>query len=139
MIPRLTDRVASATERTIEVLDGHEIVREGEAGEEMYLVQSGAVTISKRVDGREVVLGEVGPGDFFGEMSLLESLPREATARANGTTRLLVLGPGALLVRLRRDPSLAVEMLHRLSGRLRRLNARLGTDADFTDDMGLGA
>lgn len=138
-IPRLTDRIASATERVIEVADGEPVVREGELGEDMFLVQSGTVVISKQINGAEVVLGEMGPGDFFGEMGVLESLPREATARAKGPTRLLALGQGALLVRLRRDPSLAVEMLHRLSGRLRRINARLGDhDADVEDDMGFG-
>jgi CRP-like cAMP-binding protein len=58
-------------------------------------------------------------------MSLLESLPRDATARAIGETELLVISAGALLVRMRRDPTFAFEMLHRLSGRVRTLNARL--------------
>jgi CRP-like cAMP-binding protein len=58
-------------------------------------------------------------------MSVLESLPREATAHAVGPTRLLALGQGALLLRLRQDPSFALEMLNRLSGRIRTLNERL--------------
>lgn len=138
MIPRLTERVASAAEHVVHVGDRELVVSEGDAGEDMFLVQSGTVVISKRINGAEVVLGEIGPGDFFGEMSVLEGLPREASARAKGPTRLLVLGQGALLVRLRRDPSLAVEMLHRLSGRLRRLNARLSDDAAVEDDIGFG-
>ena len=71
------------------------------------------------------MLSELGPGDFFGEMSLLESLPRDADATAMGETHLLVLNAGSLLVRLRRDPTFALEMLHRLSGRVRTLNADL--------------
>ena len=71
-------------------------------------------------------MSELGPGDFFGEMSLLESLPRDADVTvAIGETRLLVLNAGSLLVRLRRDPTFALEMLHRLSGRVRSLNAEL--------------
>lgn len=135
-IPRLTDRVASGTERVIEVADGELVFREGEPGEDMFLVQSGSVVISKDINGTDVVLGEIGRGDFFGEMSVLESLPREASARASGPTRLLAIGQGALLVRLRRDPSFAVEMLNRLSGRLRRINNRLGTAGETLDDMG---
>jgi CRP-like cAMP-binding protein len=58
-------------------------------------------------------------------MSLLESMVRDADARAVGATRLLVIQPGGLLMRIRRDPTFAFEMLHRLSGRLRTQNARL--------------
>jgi CRP-like cAMP-binding protein len=76
-------------------------------------------------DGHETVLARLGKGEFFGEMSVLESLPRDASARSNGPSALLGLGPGALLLRLRQDPSLALEMLHALSGRIRALNARV--------------
>lgn len=135
-IPRLTDRVASGTERTLAVSDGELIFREGDPGEDMFLVQSGSVVISKDINGNEMVLGEISRGDFFGEMSVLESLPREASARASGPTKLLAIGQGALLVRLRRDPSFAVEMLNRLSGRLRRINNRIGATDEVLDDMG---
>jgi CRP-like cAMP-binding protein len=53
-------------------------------------------------------------------------MPREADAHAIGETEVLVLGPGALLLRLRQDPAFALEMLNRLSGRVRTLNAQLG-------------
>ena len=107
------------------VSDGETIVRVGDHGGEMYVIKAGRVRISKPMAGRDVVLSELGPGDFFGEMSLLESLPRDADAVAVGETRLLVLNAGSLLVRLRRDPTFALEMLHRLSGRVRTLNAEL--------------
>jgi len=58
-------------------------------------------------------------------MSLLEGLPRDASAVAQGGAVVLVMTPGALLVRLRRDPTFAFEVLRRLSGRVRSLNARL--------------
>lgn len=106
-------------------IDGEHIVRTGDRGGEMYVIKSGRVRISRQMAGRDVTLSELGPGDFFGEMSLLESLPRDADAVSIGETRLLVLNAGSLLVRLRRDPTFALEMLHRLSGRVRRLNAEL--------------
>ena len=99
--------------------DGDDIVREDDVGHDMFIVQSGQVRISKRKAHGEVVLATLDKGDFFGEMSLLESLPREATARAVGETRLLVLSRGGLLLRLRRDPTFALEMLNHLSSRLR--------------------
>ena len=58
-------------------------------------------------------------------MSVLEGLPRDASAQAIGEAEVLVVTAGALLVRLRRDPTFAFEVLRRLSGRVRALNARL--------------
>ena len=58
-------------------------------------------------------------------MSLLESLPRDADATALTDVRLVVITQGGLLLRLRRDPTLALEMLHSMSGRVRALNAQL--------------
>ncbi|MDQ4105083.1 MAG: cyclic nucleotide-binding domain-containing protein [Actinomycetota bacterium] len=112
-------------EAELVVADGDDIVREGDVGHDMFIVQSGRVRISKRKTHGEVVLATLDKGDFFGEMSLLESLPREATARAVGETRLLVLSRGGLLFRLRRDPTFALEMLNHLSSRLRAAQARL--------------
>jgi CRP/FNR family transcriptional regulator, cyclic AMP receptor protein len=79
-----------------------------------------------------VQLAVLEKGDFFGEMSLLEGLPRDASAIAVGTTQVLVMSSGALLVRLRRDPTFAFELLRRLSGRVRALNARLLVPAGET-------
>jgi CRP/FNR family transcriptional regulator, cyclic AMP receptor protein len=101
------------------------ICREGEISQEMYVIQSGKVRIFKGDGGSTLELATLDKGDFFGEMSVLEGLPRDASAETIGTTRVLVLSAGALLVRLRRDPTFAFELLRRLSGRVRTLNARL--------------
>ena len=100
---------------------GESIVERGDAADEMFVIRAGRVEI-RRDDG---VVAELVAGDFFGEMSLLESLPRDADAVALTDVELLVITQGALLVRLRRDPTFALEMLHRLSGRIRSLNAQL--------------
>jgi CRP-like cAMP-binding protein len=105
--------------------DGDCVVEEGSTGSEMFIVASGRVRISKTINGSPVTLWHVERGDFFGEMSLLESLPRFASAYAEGDTRLVVVQPGSLLLRVRQDPTLAVEMLTRLSSRLRAANFRL--------------
>ena len=86
----------------------------------MFVIRRGTVEI-RRGD----VVAELGAGDFFGEMSVLESMPRDADAIAVTDVHLLVITKGALLVRLRRDPTFALEMLHRLSGRIRALNAQV--------------
>lgn len=108
---------------------GDVIFRQGDEAVDMYVIQSGIVEISRGESPARSVMARLGQGDFFGEMSLLESLPREADAVAKTRAELLVITQGGLLIRLRRDPTFAVEMLHKLSGRIRTLNLRLeGTE-----------
>ena len=118
----VSDRLGRAAEVERVYQDGELIVREGDPGREMFVIRSGHALVRRR--GEDV--SRLGKGEFFGEMSVLESLPRDADVVADGVTRVLVLGPGALLARLRRDPTFALELLQSLSGRVRVLNERLG-------------
>jgi CRP-like cAMP-binding protein len=105
--------------------DGDIVFREGEQTRDMYVIHEGRVEIIKQAGGHEVQLAVLERGSFFGEMSLLEGLPRSATARALGPTKLLVLRPGSLLMLIRRDPTFAFEMLQQMSRRIRELNEKL--------------
>lgn len=105
--------------------DGEVIVREGDETREMYVVQTGSVVVTKLIAGNERTLGTMGRGSFFGEMALLESMPRHATVRAVGDTKVLVIKPGSLLLKIRRNPTFAFEMLQSMSRRLREANQRL--------------
>jgi CRP/FNR family transcriptional regulator, cyclic AMP receptor protein len=105
--------------------DGELIFTEGDLSNEMFVVRTGKVEISKHVGGHSMRLAVLDRGSFFGEMSLLEGLPRSATARAVGKVALLVLRPGSLLLQIRRDPTFAFELLQQLSGRIRELNDKL--------------
>jgi CRP-like cAMP-binding protein len=104
---------------------GEMIFREGDSSSEMFVVRSGQVEISKSVGGHSLRLATLDRGSFFGEMSLLEGLPRSATAHAIGDVSLLVLRPGSLLLQIRRDPTFAFELLQQLSGRIRDLDEKL--------------
>jgi CRP/FNR family cyclic AMP-dependent transcriptional regulator len=97
---------------------GDVIFSEGDTTAEMFIVQEGTVALTKLVAGREVFLGSQGRGDFFGEMSMLNSSPRHATCVAMAPTRLLALRSGELLIKLRRDPTFALEMVQQMSRRL---------------------
>ena len=121
----MTKKLPQSSEFEREFEDGALICREGERNQEMFVIQQGGVRIFKSTIRGELELARLSRGDFFGEMSVLESLPRDASAQALGETRVLVMTAGALLVRLRRDPTFAFELLRRLSGRVRGLNARL--------------
>jgi CRP-like cAMP-binding protein len=82
-------------ERALRV--GEALVREGDPGEEMFFVRRGRLVISKGVTGRvEKVLARVGPGDFFGEMSLIGRRRRSATVRAETEAEVLALGRASL-------------------------------------------
>jgi CRP/FNR family transcriptional regulator, cyclic AMP receptor protein len=118
-------KLANSTEFERAFRDKELICQEGDTSNEMFVIQSGQVRIFKASSRGEVELALLEKGNFFGEMSLLEGLPRDASAQAIGETSVLVMSTGALLVRLRRDPTFAFELLHRLSGRVRTLNARL--------------
>ncbi|MDP6404093.1 MAG: cyclic nucleotide-binding domain-containing protein [Alphaproteobacteria bacterium] len=115
-----TDTFREAVEKDYQ--DGEIIVREGELGGEMFIIQEGSVRVTTEVEDQEVELAILPRGEFFGEMSLLESLPRSATVRAVGATRVQVVQPGGLMLKFRRDPTFAFEMLQRLSGRVRHIN-----------------
>ena len=104
---------------------GDYVFRQGDKGIDLFVVQSGVVEISRGEGDKRVVMATLRQGAFFGEMSVLESMPRDADAVAVTRTELLVISQGGLLIRLRRDPTFAVEMLHQLSGRVRALNQQL--------------
>ncbi len=121
----LEDMLKFAHQSNREFNDGDLIFEEGDDSREMYVVVDGEVIVTKRSSAREITLATLRKGDIVGEMSLLESLPRSATARARGTTRLLAIQPGGFLLKIRRDPTFAFEMLQTLSRRIRVTNDNL--------------
>lgn len=104
----------------VEFAAGGTIVEEGKAGAEMFIIEDGEVDILRTYAGTEKILSTLGPGDFFGEMSVLENRPRSATARARTACRLLPIDASTLDALLREHPEIAVRMLRKLSGRVRR-------------------
>jgi CRP-like cAMP-binding protein len=108
-------------ETVCEYQDGEMIFLEGDATREMFVIQSGEVEILR--DGASLKI--LDRGAMFGEMALLESAPRSANARARGVTKLVEIKPGGFLLKVRRDPTFAFELLRQLSGRLRETSNRL--------------
>ena len=106
--------------------DGEEIVRQGNTGESMYVVQSGRVEVVQNTEnGGEQHLAYLEAGNFFGEMSVFEKEVRSATVRAAGEARVLKIDKKTLLRRIREDPLLAVNLLKTMSHRIRVLNAEV--------------
>jgi CRP/FNR family cyclic AMP-dependent transcriptional regulator len=100
------------------------VVREGEPGQEMFVVESGSVEIFRGSGETERRISLLGAGDFFGEMVLLDDQPRSASARAATDCRLLVIDATTLDEMLREHPEVAVRMLRNLAGRARAEIAR---------------
>ena len=105
--------------------DGEVIVRQGDVGDCMYVVQAGEVEVVRETGEEEVRLAVLGAGDFFGEMSIFEREVRSATVRARGEARVLTVDTRTLLKRIKEDPFLAVSILQAMSKRIREMNAEL--------------
>ncbi len=108
-----------------EYADGELLCRQGEPGDRMFVIQSGRVEVVREEGGREVRLGELGPGDVFGHMAIVDREPRSATVRSRGTSRVMTLDKRAFLRRVHEDPSLAYTLLRAMSGTVRSLDEEL--------------
>jgi CRP/FNR family transcriptional regulator, cyclic AMP receptor protein len=119
----LDDEAAKKLCELLETLDCEAqkvLFRAGDAGDAMYLIERGKVRISvQATDGRELTLTELGRGDFFGEMVLLDGQPRSANAAVAEEARLAVLSREDFLSFMRSNPNVALEMLTALANRLR--------------------
>lgn len=105
---------------------GSKLFSKGDRGDSMYLIQSGKVRISIHdQDANLVVLAELGEGDFFGEMALIDGRQRSADATVSEDASLAVLQREAFRIFVRDTPNVAMEMLAALSDRLRRTDELL--------------
>ena len=102
--------------------DGEVIIRQGEPGDRMYVIQAGSVAVIAQIGGREIHIADLKAGDIFGEMALFQQETRSATVRAVGEARLISIDRKGFLRRVNEDPSLAYRILQQMSGRIRKMN-----------------
>lgn len=105
--------------------DGEPIVRQGEMGDCMFVIQQGTVEVLREEAGQTFRLTELGAGEIFGEMALCEKEPRSATVRAVGEVRALTVDKRTFLRRVQEDPSLAFHVLRAMSARIRSLDVEV--------------
>ncbi len=104
---------------------GTPVVYKGDPAGALYLIASGRVKVHQATaSGDEVILEVMGPGDFFGEMSLLDGQPRSADVSTLQATELLLLDGEALRRTIEEQPAVAWTLLRILSQRLRDQNDR---------------
>lgn len=109
---------------------GEVIFREGSFSDRMFVVEHGSVEISRERSGRRLVLATLGPGTMFGEIGLLQSAPRSATATAAEDSVLAAIDSASLLTRIAADPMFGLQMMQRLSALVRRLTEQLVSVVD---------
>jgi CRP/FNR family cyclic AMP-dependent transcriptional regulator len=109
---RIADRITE-----VDVPSDRVIARQGEIGTGFFLIASGAVRVVR--DGE--MLADLGPGEFFGELSVLDGKPRNAQVVSTEPTICLALASWDFEAVVREQPSVAIAILRELAGRLRDL------------------
>jgi CRP-like cAMP-binding protein len=104
---------------------GSVLFEEGQPGDYMYVVQSGEVEIRRQVGETERVLAVLVPGDFLGEMAILNARPRSATAVVRSNARLLVIEGKTFEAMLRARPEIALRIIKALALRLENANQQV--------------
>ena len=100
---------------------GEYIVRQGDTGNCMYVIQSGKVEIVRETNGKDIRLRVAGPNEFFGEMALVENSVRSASVRALERARIMQIDKRTFLRRVHEDPSLAYRIMESMAHEIRRL------------------
>ncbi|MCB1601815.1 MAG: cyclic nucleotide-binding domain-containing protein [Lysobacterales bacterium] len=121
----------------VDVPAGSFVFREGDAGSDMFIIETGSVEILRRARG-ETPIATLGPGDFFGEMAILEDQPRFAAVRAATATRLLRIDRAAFADMLRDNFEIAVRIMRKLVARLRRTEEQMQAVQEELDRLKRG-
>jgi len=104
---------------------GATICREGDEGDEMYIIQRGKVRVSKRFGGRTHVVSVLEKGDFFGEMAIVNRIQRTATVTAIDEVELLVVDRDGLQNMIIRNAKIALSIIDKLCRRLQGANLKI--------------
>ena len=115
LFARLSERELLRVMQSVEPRDyedGAIVMREGDKGDELFIVLDGTVRVSRG----EQVLTRLGPGEHFGEMALIRSVPRSATITAEGTASLIAIRRADFFEILRKEHEIAVKMLWQFLG-----------------------
>jgi len=133
-------------ERFIDFMETHpikqwtEVVKQGQHGDAMYFVLEGELRVRMMISGKETILATLGPGEFFGEISLFDQGPRSADVIANMDSILLKLSANGFLNLLQKAPDLAAPFLcavtKTLTARIRADNKRYRDSVNFARAAG---
>jgi CRP/FNR family cyclic AMP-dependent transcriptional regulator len=120
MVTSERQMVTSALRDEIAVPKGSLIFRQGDPGDEMFVISQGRVQLTIGTEGFEREVGVLGAGDFFGELSLLSDAPRTATAQALEDSTLLAIGRDVFAMMVQDDLDIVFRMMNIQGQRLSR-------------------
>ena len=136
---KATKSKATQAAYSVDFKAGEYVFKEGDLGTDMYIIQEGKVAVLKHFQGEEKQLVQLSGGDFFGEMSVLEDLPRTASVKALEDCLLVKINGSTFDQMLRKNPEIAVRMMRKLSRRLREtdqmLREALGSEESQAPEM----
>jgi CRP/FNR family transcriptional regulator, cyclic AMP receptor protein len=104
---------------------GEIVFKEGDSGNEMFIIQNGKVRISKVIGNREHVLAVLVKGDFFGEMAIVNNVKRTATATAASHVNLLCFNREGFINMINKNAKIAVNIIDKLCRRLQNMNMQI--------------
>ncbi|HXI12502.1 MAG TPA: cyclic nucleotide-binding domain-containing protein [Thermoanaerobaculia bacterium] len=119
---KTTGTKVAVRDHTASYVAGETIFRHAELGTEMFIIQEGEVDIVKNLGGEAHILSHLEKGDFFGEMAILENVPRTADAIARTDVKLVLINGSRFDEMLRKNPEIAVRIIRKYSQRLREAN-----------------
>lgn len=121
---------------------GEIVFAEGDAADAVYLIRRGSVTVSRQVNGKEVILAYVSAGNYIGEMALVSRTPRTATVRAAAPTELVALDAGRFNALLDENLIMRSEVAGRYLERMRSnevmVSVKNGELVHFLMEQGVG-
>ncbi len=101
------------------------LFEEGDVGTEMYVIHEGHVRLTRGKGSLETTLAVLPPGEFFGEMAIVTSQPRSATATLEGPAKLLVLDSGTFESMVRNNAEIALRIIRKMATRLQAANNQI--------------
>ncbi|MCK4594481.1 Crp/Fnr family transcriptional regulator [bacterium] len=122
---RMSDEVFKKFGKTFR--KGEIVCKEGDIGDEMYIIHSGKIAITKMSRDLETTLAVLTDGEFFGEMAIIDNQPRSATAKAMDYSKLIVLSAEIFETQISTNPKLIMRILRKMSNRLREADRKIKT------------
>lgn len=116
---------------------GMVLFREGDEGDELFIIQTGSVKISKKAKNAETILATLKAGDFFGEMSMFTDKKRSATATVMEKSEILTFKKTSFHFMIEQNQDFALTMIKTMSERLYRADQKIGELLSFSKETRL--
>ena len=116
--------LAFASDRKV-YKDGQDLIKQGEIGDSAHVIVEGNAQIIVGVDGKEIIVAELGNNEIIGEISILCDIPRTATVRADGEVVALKIKKEHFVGMINQAPELGIEVMRELAERLTKTTAEL--------------